>query len=94
MTSFPPVTPYTSPVTKRDSFDARNTNTGAISTGCAARSNEVSCPNFSTFSFGIVDGMRGVHTGPGATAFTRTPRSMAICDSAFVKLMIAAFVGA
>lgn len=30
---WPPVAPYTSPVTNLASFDARNTNSGAISTG-------------------------------------------------------------
>ena len=30
-----------------------------------------------TFSLGIVEGMSGVQTGPGATLFTRIPRSPA-----------------
>src|ERR1700744_6389916 len=49
----------------------------ANSTGCAGRLKTVFSPNFSTFSRGIVDGIRGVHTGPGATAFTRMPCSIA-----------------
>ena len=31
-------------------------------------------PNWATFSAGMVDGMSGVQTGPGATLFTRIPR--------------------
>ena len=45
-------------------------------------------------SFGSVEGMSGVQTGPGATALTRTPLSIAIFDSAFEKFTIAALVGA
>jgi hypothetical protein len=46
----------------------------------------------STFSLGIVEGISGVHTGPGATAFTRTPCSIASFAMLFVMLTIAAFV--
>ena len=34
--------------------------------GCAARPNDVCWPNVFTFSSGIVDGISGVDTGPGA----------------------------
>ena len=54
----------------------------------------MSLPKSRTFSRGIVDGMSGVHTGPGATAFTRTPRSAASCASDIVMFVIAAFVAA
>jgi hypothetical protein len=54
----------------------------------------VSCPNVFTFSGGIVDGMSGVHTGPGATAFTRIPLSASPCASPCVKFLIAPFVAA
>ncbi len=47
-----------------------------------------------TFSAGIVAGISGVHTGPGATALTRTPCFMPSCDSVLVRLTIAAFVAA
>src|SRR5688572_22255802 len=46
------------------------------------------------WSGGRVAGMSGVQTGPGATALTRIPCSIASFDSAFVKLTIAALVGA
>ena len=52
----------------------------------------MSLPKLFTFSSGIVDGISGVHTGPGATAFTRMLRFMELFDSAFVKFTIAAFV--
>jgi hypothetical protein len=51
-------------------------------------------PNFSTFSGAIDDGIRGVHTGPGATLFTRMPRSPSIWAMLAVKLANAAFVAA
>ncbi len=40
----------------------------------------------------MVDGISGVHTGPGATAFTRMPRSASICAKPAVKLWIAPLV--
>jgi hypothetical protein len=43
-----------------------------------------SAPNCSTFSGGSVEGMSGVHTGPGATAFTRIPRSVRACAIEYV----------
>src|SRR5688572_5050246 len=79
---FPPVAPYTSPVTNRASFDARNTNNGASSTGWAGLPKAVFAPNFLTVESGIVAGIKGVQTGPGATAFTRTLCFIAICDRA------------
>jgi hypothetical protein len=47
-----------------------------------------------TLSTGIVAGMRGVQIGPGATAFTRIPRSASSCDRFLVKLTMAALVEA
>src|SRR5215213_1024789 len=63
----PPVRSITDAVMKLESVDARNTKAGAISAGSAGRFMSVLCPNFSTFSFGMVEGINGVHTGPGAT---------------------------
>ena len=40
----------------------------------------------------MVDGISGVHTGPGATAFTRMPFSIASSESAFVNVTIAPLV--
>jgi len=54
----------------------------------------VSPPNFLTDSCGIVEGISGVQTGPGATAFTRMPRFIAMCDSVLVMLTSAALVAA
>ena len=51
-------------------------------------------PNCLTFSAGIVEGISGVHTGPGATAFTRIPCFETSFANAFVNPMIAALVGA
>jgi hypothetical protein len=42
----------------------------------------------------MVEGMSGVQIGPGATAFTRMPRSASICASAAVKFEIAPLVAA
>ena len=38
------------------------------------------------------DGFSGVHTGPGATAFTRIPRPMSACARLLVKALIAPLV--
>jgi hypothetical protein len=51
-------------------------------------------PNSFTLSGSIVDGISGVHTGPGATAFTRTPHSIASLESPFVKPTMAHLVEA
>src|SRR5690606_18634338 len=64
---------------------------GAISAGWAARLSGVFWPKLST---SMVEGMSGVQTGPGATAFTRMPRSASSCESPFVKLAIAALLAA
>ena len=67
---------------------------GASSAGWAARPNRVCAPNCFTFSLGIVEGMSGVQTGPGATALTRTPCLIARPASERVKLTMAALVEA
>jgi hypothetical protein len=67
---------------------------GANSTGWAGRPNALFFPKFFTFSLGMVDGMSGVHTGPGATAFTRMPLGTTIFERALVKLTMAALDGA
>jgi hypothetical protein len=54
----------------------------------------VSVPNSLTLSSGIVDGISDVQIGPGATLFTRIPRSPSSCARLAVKLAIAAFVAA
>jgi hypothetical protein len=74
-------------VTKLEStFEAKKTNAGAISSGCAGRFIGVLRPNSET-SFGVrlSDGFSGVHTGPGATQLTRMPLSIRFCASDFVK---------
>src|SRR3982074_662028 len=63
---------------------------GAISAGWAARPKTVCEPNCLTFSLGNVEGISGVQTGPGATALTRTPCSIARLASDRVKLTMAA----
>jgi ribose/xylose/arabinose/galactoside ABC-type transport system permease subunit len=45
-----------------------------------------------TLSAGMVEGINGVQTGPGATPFTRTPDFIATLAMLFVRLAIAAFV--
>ena len=45
----------------------------------------VSLPNLATCSACLSAGLRGVHTGPGAIAFTRMPRSMSCAESERVK---------
>ena len=54
----------------------------------------LSCPNFATLSAAWSAGLSGVHTGPGATAFTRMPRSSRLLASDLVKAWIAPFVAA
>ena len=49
-------------------------------------------PKFFTASSGIVEGMRGVQMGPGATAFTRMPLSANIWARPPVKFWMAPFV--
>src|SRR3954469_10288075 len=67
---------------------------GASSAGWPARPSGVSEPNCSTFSGGMVDGINGVQTGPGATLFTRMPRSPSSWARLAVRLAMAAFVAA
>jgi hypothetical protein len=51
-------------------------------------------PNVFTSSGGSDIGISGVHTGPGATAFTRIPLVIASRESPFVNVTIAPFVAA
>ena len=82
----------TSPVTKRESAEARKTYAGASSAGCAGRPVGFVSPNVETSSAGIVEAISGVHTGPGATALTRMPRSISSFERPFVNVTIAPFV--
>ena len=59
-----------------------------------ARARERGLLALAAFSAGIVEGMSGVQIGPGATAFTRMPRSASICARAAVKFEIAPLVAA
>src|SRR5579884_3331894 len=67
---------------------------GANSAGCPARPSGTFSPNDVTFSAGIVDGISGVHIGPGATLLTRIPFSPSSCARLAEKLAIAALVAA
>ena len=79
-------------MTKLESaFEAKNTYAGAISSGCAGRPIGVSAPNSDTSSGFWATTFSGVHTGPGATQFTRMPRSTRFCASDFVNAWIAPF---
>ncbi|HEY9670210.1 MAG TPA: hypothetical protein V6D11_02110 [Waterburya sp.] len=66
--------------------------TGANSAGCVGRLIGYFWPNCVTCSFGIVAGIKGVHTGPGATLLTRMPLSATNCANPPVKFTIAALV--
>src|SRR4051794_38975738 len=82
----PPSSVSTSPVTYDESaFDAKYTYAGAISSGCAGRFIGWSAPNFFTLVASASEGLSGVHTGPGATQFTRIPRSTRFWANDFVK---------
>src|SRR5947209_4641459 len=89
----PPITGRTRPVMYEPvTGDARKTYAGATSSGCAGRRNAVLLPNSLIFSPGRSAGFSGVHVGPGATAFTRMPRSARFVASAIVKALSAPFV--
>jgi hypothetical protein len=64
----------------------------ASSLGCPGRFMGVCSPNVFTFSAGIVDGISGVHTGPGATQFTRMPFSARSWANPPVKFWMAPYV--
>jgi hypothetical protein len=51
-------------------------------------------PNDSTFSGGMVEGINGVQTGPGATLFTLIPRGPSNCARLAHRFAMAAFVAA
>ena len=71
---------------------ARNTKQGATSLGWPGRFIGVSVPNFATCLASNEAGMSGVQIGPGATAFTRMPRSTSSCDIDRVKARMAPLV--
>ena len=71
----PPFTWISWPVMKLASWLARKTYAGATSEGCPGRCSRVSLPNSATRVRVNDAGMSGVQIGPGATAFTRMPRS-------------------
>ena len=85
----PPLTLMTSPTTKLDSGEARKTYAGACSTGWLVRPSHELEPKPSSFSGGCPSvTCNGVHTGPGATAFTRIPRGARSWASALVNPLI------
>src|SRR5690606_20197305 len=89
----PPITGRTMPLTYADiTGEARNTNAGDSSSGCAGRPIALSLPNSATSSAGLSAGLNGVHTGPGATALTRIPRGSRLVARALVKAWIAPLV--
>jgi hypothetical protein len=57
--------------------DVRRRHIGRL----AGRPSGTERPNEATDSSSKVTGMSGVHTGPGATALTRIPRSARRCDN-------------
>jgi hypothetical protein len=72
------------------SGEARKTKQVAISEGCEGRPIGLVNSDWA-FSF-IVAGIRGVQTGPGATALTRMPRPTYWLWRPRVKEMMAPFV--
>ena len=60
--------------------------------GSPTRFIDTSPPKFSTLSGGKVEGINAVQMGPGATAFTRIPRSATAFESERVKATIAPLV--
>src|SRR5687768_8508777 len=92
LTTSPPFGCSTWPDMYEASSLARYTNDGATSSGCPTRPIGVSFPNEATLSASNVDGMSGVQMGPGATAFTRMPRSASESASERVNDTIAPLV--
>ncbi len=72
------------------SVDAKNTTHVAISLGCAGR--PIGLVNCFWASSDIVEGIRGVQTGPGAIALMRIPLLTNWLLRARVKEIIAPFV--
>src|SRR5215213_7293059 len=66
----------------------------ANSLGWPARPRGVSWPKLFTFSSGMVEGIKGVQIGPGATALTRIPLLPSIWARPAVKLETAPLVEA
>src|SRR6195952_5741021 len=64
----------------------------ASSAGWPGRFIGTCLPKFLTASFGIVEGIRGVQIGPGATALARIPFSASIWAKPPVKFWIAPLV--
>lgn len=88
----PPVTPRHVPEMQLASSEASSTKAPASSAGWPGRPNGVSLPKASTFPGGMVEGMSGVQIGPGATLFTRMPRSPSSCARPALKLATAPLV--
>ena len=86
----PPVALTISAVVQLACGDARKTWAGAISAGCAGRPSTDCLPN--SVVSGMVAGISGVHTGPGATALTRIPSDATSCAGPWVKVTITPFV--
>ena len=70
----------------------KQTNAGAISSGCAGRWRGASAPCFAALAAGLSTTLSGVQTGPGATQFTRIRRFTKFCASDLVKVWMAPFV--
>ncbi len=90
----PPFGWITCPVIKRASSEAKNKKAGAISFGIAALSIGLSLPNVAIFSGSKEDTIRGVQTGPGATAFTLIPFFTKLADKLLVNETIAPLLAA
>ena len=76
-------------------YDSGNTYTPANSTGCPARSSGVFCPNLGSFSCCWPPlTCSAVHTGPGATEFTRIPFEAICFANPRVKAIMALLVAA
>jgi len=90
LTIVPPLGWIVCPLMELLSGLARNTNTVAISLGCDGR--PIGAVNCFCASSVIVAAINGVQTGPGATAFTRTPLPTYWFDKPRVKDTIAPLV--
>ena len=67
---------------------------GELGRLCGRPIGDSDCPNSVTNPAGMVAGMSGVHTGPGATTLTLMPCCATSMASPLVKFTMAAFVEA
>jgi hypothetical protein len=89
----PPIAGTISPVMSLEQMgEARKTYNGESFSGCAGRFIGTSAPNCATSFAGESAGLSGVHTGPGAIAFTRIPLSSRLSESDRVKAWMPPFV--